>query len=203
MKKITFPLSIILVCVSLTNAQPDPPDLAAWLRNTTGLTGYNNLPANVQLVRYSTDNVYVNSFGIPAYTIGPWPGNPNTATNQNFLFRIPRQPKVNTGTKTSTPLGPVAVWINGVTVFNALDAFSYRNQNIWHQHAVVVEASSSDACPGRPAPGGQYHHHQNPLCLFTPDSTRHSQILGYAFDGLDSEIMLIFLAVARSTMRDL
>src|SRR5204862_109367 len=85
--------------------------------------------------------------------------------------------------KTSTPLGTIAVWINGLSAFNALDAMSYNNQNVWHQNAVVVEAPSFDACLGHPAPGGVYHHHQNPRCLYTADSTSHSPLLGFAFDG--------------------
>jgi hypothetical protein len=60
---------------------------------------------------------------------------------------------------------------------------SYNNQNIWHQNAVVVEATSFDATNGHPAPGGRYHYHQNPKSLYTPDPNSHSPVLGYAFDG--------------------
>jgi hypothetical protein len=161
----------------------EPPELASWIRNTTGATGYAGLPANVQSVRYSDANAYVSSSGIPAYSIGPWAGDPNIPSNQAFVFRIPRHPSVNAGTKTATPLGAIAVWTNGVAVFNALDANSYNNQNVWHQNAVAVEAASFDSCLGHPAPGGIYHHHQNPRCLYAADSTRHSPIIGYAFDG--------------------
>jgi len=160
-----------------------PPELESWLLNTSGQTGYGGLPANVQRIRYSSGNAYVNASDIPTYTIGPWPGNPNTPTDQGYLFRIPRNPVENGGTKTSTPLGPTGVWINGVVVFNALDAHSYNNQNVWHQNAVLAEAASFDACLGHPAPGGVYHHHQNPACLYSPDSTKHSPIYGYAYDG--------------------
>jgi hypothetical protein len=153
------------------------------MRNTTGATGYGGLPANVQRVRYSDNAVYVNASGVPAYTIGPWPGNPNTPANQGFLFKLPRNPVENSGTKTATPLGPIGVWVNGVAIFNALDAFSYQNRNVWHQNAAVVEAASFDPCLGHPAPGGVYHHHQNPRCLYSPDEARHSPVLGYAFDG--------------------
>lgn len=164
-------------------ALADPPELTSWLLNTTGLTGYGGLPANVQRIRYSTTNVYVNTSDIPAYAIGPWPGNPNTPSNQGFLFRVPRVPAANTGTRTATPLGPVAVWTNGVVAFNAKDAHSYNNQNVWFQDAVLAEASSFDACLGHPAPGGVYHHHQNPRCLYTVSPAQHSPLLGFAFDG--------------------
>ena len=176
---VTFVL-LLLAAPSLAAA---PPELDHWLLNTSGQTGYGGLPANVQRIRYSAANGYVNCSGIPRYTIGPWPGDPNVPSNQSFLFRIPRNPVANAGTKTATPLGPVGAWINGVPVFNSLDAMSYMGQNVWHQNAVVVEASSFDACLGHPAPGGVYHHHQNPTCLYTADSTQHSPILGYAWDG--------------------
>ena len=175
---------LLTICsVAMMHAQSDPPELASWLRNTNGRVGYNNILADVQLVRYSANYVYVNSTGIPAFSIGPWPGNPNIPTNQNFVFKIARSPAVNTETKTSTQLGPIAVWINGDAVFNALDGFSYNNQNIWHRNAIVAEATSFDQCLGHPAPGGVYHNHQNPRCLYSADSTHHSPLLGYAFDG--------------------
>ena len=68
-------------------------------------------------------------------------------------------------------------------MFNALDAMSYQNQNIWHQNAVVVEGPSFDSCLGHPQQTGAYHHHQNPRCLYTANSAQHSQLLGYAYDG--------------------
>jgi hypothetical protein len=159
------------------------PTVTSWLLNTTGLTGYNGLPANVQQVQYSTNNVYVSCSDIPAYTIGPWAANPNTATNQAFVFKITRNPVQNTGTPTATGLGHIGVWINGVTIYNPKDAMSYNNQNVWYQNAVVVEAPSFDNCKGHPAGNGEYHHHQNPSCLYTANSSAHSPLLGYAFDG--------------------
>ena len=177
----------ILIAAALlalsTDALADPPELASWLINTTGETGFNGIQSDVRLVQYSADNVYVSSASIPAYDIGPWPGNPNTASDQNYTFRITRTPQVNPGTKTATPLGPIAVLINGVVAFNALDGRSYNNQNVWHQDAVVTEGSSFDDCEGHPNAPGAYHHHLNPRCLYTPDSTRHSPLIGYAFDG--------------------
>ena len=160
-----------------------PPTLSSWKLNRVGLTGYNGITANVQQVRYSNDYVYVNSTSIPTYSIGPWTANPNIPTNQNFLFKIPRNPVTQTGTHTPTPLGAIAFWTDGVAIFNALDGFSYNNQNIWHQDAVVNEGISFDTCKGHPAPMGSYHHHQNPKCLYNITPTQHSPIVGYAYDG--------------------
>ncbi len=160
-----------------------PAELGSWFLNTSGVTGYNGLPANVQTVSYSDSSVYVACSGIPAYGIGPWPGNPNVPVTQNWVFKVPRVPQVKSGTKTATPLGQIGVFVNGVPIYNPLDAMSYRNQNIWHQNAAYVEAASFDTCYGHPAPGGIYHHHIIPRCLFMFDSHQHSPVVGFAFDG--------------------
>ena len=175
---------LLLILTEAASAQVTPPILSSWILNTTGKTGYGGLPSNVQRVQYSDSNIYVSCSCIPGYDIGPWPGNPNTPTNQNFVFRITRSPIPNTGAKTPTPLGHIGVWSNGVSIFNAKDANSYNNGGIWNQNAIIVEGSSFDECLGHPAPNGEYHHHLNPVCLYNAkDSTHHSPIIGYAFDG--------------------
>ncbi len=166
-----------------TQASATGPELSSWMRNTTGLTGYGGLPADVQSVQYSAGSVYVNASGIPDYTIGPWPGDPNTPTDQHFLIRIPRAPQAASGSFTATPLGSIGLLINGVVIYNPKDAMSYNNQNIWHQNAVVVEASSFDKYLGHPDQGGNYHHHQNPIGLYMDTPGTHAPLLGFAYDG--------------------
>lgn len=164
-------------------AQTVTPEISSWLLNTTGLKGYNGISANVQKVQYSSGSVYVNATGIPAYNIGPWSGNPNTAANKNFTFKIPRIPQVNSGTKTTTPLGYIGVMINGIPIYNARDGRSYQNQNVWNQEAFLSEGDTFDKCAGHPDQGSNYHHHLNPGCLYTASSSKHSPIVGFAFDG--------------------
>lgn len=160
------------------------PEISSWILNTTNDLGYNNIPSNVLKVQYSDNNVYVTANCIPGYDIGPWAGNPNVPANQNFLFKITRKPVKNTGTATATGLGHIGVFINGVSIFNPKDAFSYNNKGVWFQNAVVVEGPSFDNCLGHPAPNGEYHHHLNPTCLYDDSlTTVHSPIVGYAFDG--------------------
>lgn len=160
------------------------PEITAWKINTTGATGYAGIPTNVQQVQYSTNNVYVSATCIPDYTIGPWNANPNTPVNKNFVFKLTRTPVPKTGTLTATPLGHIGVWSNGVSIFNANDGRSYNNAGAWNQDALFFEGVSFDNCLGHPAPGGEYHHHVNPTCLYNDaDSTHHSPIIGFAFDG--------------------
>ncbi|MBK9320892.1 MAG: YHYH protein [Bacteroidetes bacterium] len=72
---------------------------------------------------------------------------------------------------------------------------------VWNRDAVVAEKAGFDCSKGHPAMGN-YHHHQNPsafkmdqqvistICnlynadgLYVMDSTRHSPLIGYAYDG--------------------
>ncbi len=178
-----FIFALLLSCTQ-SFAQVTDPAVTSWLINTTNLTGYSGLTANVQQVNYTTTDVYVTCTCIPGYDIGPWAGNPNTPANQNFCFKITRSPQPKSGTKTATGLGHIGVWTNGVSIFNAKDATSYNNGGIWNQDALPNEGASFDACLGHPAPNGEYHHHVNPTCLYDDQvTTVHSPIIGYAFDG--------------------
>ena len=184
MKKIFTSIAILFAVMHFASAQTVTPEISSWVRNTTGLTGYSNITANVQKVQYSTDNVYVSCSCIPGYSIGPWVGNPNIPSNQNFVFKITRKPTPNTGTLTTVGLGHVGIWSNGVSIDNAWDAMTYNNEGVWKRNALVYEGVSFDNCLGHPQQGGEYHHHVNPTCLYNDkDSTHHSPIIGYMFDG--------------------
>jgi len=160
-----------------------PPQVECWLLNEIGRTGYNGLEADVQQVKYNASYVYVSCSSVPAYSIGPWPANPNTPVDGNWGFRITRNPTPKTGTKTATGLGHIGVWVNGVAIYNASDARSYNNKNVWHQNAIMVEGPSFDACGGHPSPNGEYHNHQNAACIFDETPALHSSIVGFGFDG--------------------
>jgi len=178
-------LSLGLLCTGLlTGYSQVTPEIYSWIQNLNGDSGYANILTNVQQVQYSTNNVYVTCTCIPGYDIGPWTGNPNIPSNQNFLFKITRNPQANSGTATVTPMGHIGVWSNGVSIFNPKDGFSYNSLGIWNRNAIVAEAMSFDNCLGHPAPNGEYHHHLNPTCLYDDSiGLVHSSIIGYAFDG--------------------
>jgi hypothetical protein len=73
--------------------------------------------------------------------------------------------------------------------------------NVWNRDAIVAERIGFDCAKGHPAMGN-YHHHQNPsafnldltvvssICdlyladgLYAIDSTQHSPLIGFAYDG--------------------
>lgn len=160
------------------------PELSSWILNVNNAKGYSGITSNVQKVQYSKDFVYVSASCIPGYDIGPWAGNPNTPANQNFVFKITRNPIQNSGTATKITGGHIGIWTNGVSIFNAWDAQSYNNAGVWNRNAYFFEGKSFDNCLGHPAPNGEYHHHVSPKCLYnSKDSLNHSPIIGYAWDG--------------------
>ncbi len=191
MKKTILLASMAVLFLAKANAQT-APDITSWLLNTTA-TGYGGYISNVQLVQYSATYVYVSTNCIPAYAIGPWPSNPNVPSPQNFVCEFPRYPVANTGTPTAVNLGSIGLWTNGVSIFNSEDGFHWNSGTSawamgpgpsWNRNALIFEGVSFDSCLGHPAPGGNYHNHVNPKCLYNDaDSTHHSPIIGFAFDG--------------------
>ena len=89
------------------------------------------IEADVQEVSFSSTDAYIQSTGVPSYSVGPFPdGNPAVPTDQQWVVRIPHTPVVQGGTKTVPGLGAIGLWINGVPIYNSLDAMSYESEGI-------------------------------------------------------------------------
>jgi hypothetical protein len=182
-KKIGIWLSLTFGILFHTSAQLGPV-ITSWVLNTDSATGYGGILSNVQIVQYDVSNIYISCTCIPGYSIGPWTGDPNIPANQNFVFMITRNPVQNTGTPLIVGLGQIGVWINGVAIYNPWDGMTYNTDSVWQHNAYYFEGTSFDDCLGHPDAHGCYHHHVNPKCLYNDaDSTHHSPIIGYAFDG--------------------
>ncbi len=187
---------VIILLLSKNIFSQSNPIITTWIQNTTGQTNpsYPSLECNVQSVYYTSTNSYISASSIPGYVIGPWQANPNAPADQNYVCKFPLTPAVNNGTKTNTGLGVVGLWKNGVGIFNAKDGRYWNNttqqfvngitNSGWNRNAKYFEGVSFDSCKGHPAPGGAYHHHISPKCLYNQDETAyHSPILGFAWDG--------------------
>ncbi len=127
----------------------------------------------------SNDNwVYIRTTGLASHLMGPWYLNanktnlfPNYPSNTATIYRIPRAPAEAT-VKTATGLGAVGYYVNGVAMFNSIDAFSYSTANsadaspnssytgdgIWNRDAYVNENVTFDAANAHQA-GNIYHYH--------------------------------------------
>jgi hypothetical protein len=91
--------------------------ISAWYK--TNGTNW-NITNQVMHVYYNSTYVWINANSIPAYTIGPWTANPNSPSAQNNTFLFTRSPSVRKATKSSTSLGAIGVWLDGVEVRRAI-----------------------------------------------------------------------------------
>lgn len=105
----------------------------------------------------------------PAYQ---YDRNPNSIQTQTISLSLPLNPTVATN-PTCVPMGLIGVAINGVAIFNGLDAEG--------RDAAAHEIL--DACEGHPQQQGMYHYHDESPCLHDTNANGQSPLLGYALDG--------------------
>ena len=87
----------------------------------------------------------------PAYQIDT---NPNSIQTQNISFSLPLNPTM-AGSPSCVPMGMIGVALNGVAIFNALDASGHD----------AVAHETQDVCDGHPQAAGIYHYH-GPSCVY-------------------------------------
>lgn len=156
--------------------------VTTWTRGQ----GTQSTPAysDVHQVDYSTSWVYVHSTGLASHIMGPWYLNaaktnlfPNYPANQAVKWRFPRTPTIPT-TKTLTGLGATGRMVNGVSLFDCRDAFSYSFANsadatpggaftgdgVWNRDAYHNESVTFDPAFAHQA-GSNYHYHAQPIAL--------------------------------------
>lgn len=124
------------------------------------ITG-NGLPVN------ATTGIFPIQPFDPAYQIDR---NPNSITAQNISLMLPLNPTIAQN-PSCVPMGMIGVAVNGVAIYNALDASG--------RDAVAHEAQ--DSCDGHPESTGEYHYHGPSSCI--PQETQNNKLIGYALDG--------------------
>jgi arylsulfatase A-like enzyme len=156
--------------------------VTTWSRGT----GIQSTPtySDVHQVDYSANWVYIHTTGLASHTMGPWYLNaaktnlfPNYPSNTAVKFRFPRVPVIPT-TKVLTGLGATGRMVNGVSMFDSRDAFSYSTANaadatpggsftgdgIWNRDGYFNEGVTFDPALAHQA-GNNYHYHAQPLGL--------------------------------------
>ncbi len=96
---------------------------------------------------------------------------PNTIAQQSLTFKIPISP-AEASKKSTTPLGPIGVSLNGIPFFNQYAAMGA---------ALTNEIFGFDQYGGHPQQQGQYHYHVEPLYLTTKKGK--DALLGFLLDG--------------------
>ena len=79
--------------------------------------GLQNTPSDVQNVYRSAEHAIVASPGVPGHEIGPFHTDDLDPGNQRYLKRIPLK-TITKSNKTPTPVGQVAIGVNGVPFFS-------------------------------------------------------------------------------------
>lgn len=167
------------------------PTLAAQTTGTTSTTWShgagtqtNPVYADVNEINYSASWVYIRTSGLASHVMGPWYFDAaktslfvNYPSNTAALYRIPRTPVIP-ATKTLTGNGVTGRMVNGVSMFDARDAFSYRNASatdatpvngltgdgIWNRDGYHNEGVTFDPALAHQA-GNNYHYHAQPIGL--------------------------------------
>ncbi len=103
----------------------------------------------------------------PAFTIDR---NPNSIVPQNISYSLSLYPSLASASS-CVPMGIIGVMLDGVPLFNALDAGG--------RDAVAHEVQ--DHCNGHPERSGEYHYHGPSPCVKA--ETDNNSLIGYALDG--------------------
>ena len=155
---------------------------ATWSRGS----GVQSNPtyAGVHEIVHSASWVYIRTTGLASHVMGPWyldaaktTNFPNFPSNTASIYRIPRVPTIPAG-KTLTGLGATGRMVNGVSMFDSRDAFSYVNASatdatpvngltgdgIWNRDGYHNEGVTFDPALAHQA-GNNYHYHAQPIAL--------------------------------------
>jgi hypothetical protein len=164
---------------------------AGLLNNNNGAASQSNpVYSDVQRIRYSQSDIYINAGGVASYGMGPFYGNAAQTLvwgfwplSQNYTSRLTRLPTYTT-TKARHGGGPIGIMVNGVAIYDLGDAFGFVQTtntpavtgsdvmgqtaatNPWWRDALAVEQVTFD--PGfahQPGLNGQYHYHAEPKAL--------------------------------------
>ncbi len=195
---------LLLALSVAANAQPiltswkfnQNGDLASYWAQT-GTVGnpswtYTNTTdsADVLQVCWTATQVYVRSNGMTD-NMGKYL-NPGTCKSQHFIHRFTRTPKEAATKSISPKVGDIGLLVNGLSVYGLGNASSWNGSSnvpmgpgVWNVEVGKSEGFTLDTAFGaHPQQQGAYHTHLTAFRLYkNVDATKHSPIIGFAFDG--------------------
>ena len=177
-------------CILLASVSSAQVNMESWWLNTTNNT-YSGALTDVEEIWYTNNFVFIVSSGIPSYFSTYAGVSLFQPTDQDYVFKIDRNPAEETGTKQSMFTGTIGVGLDGSAFFHWGDgkswdgsSFSISGDDVWHSLAWEYEGLDMDASNGHSTATNIYHHHVANFALFTyNDSTVHSPLIGFALDG--------------------
>ncbi len=203
MKKISLRILFCLGLVAALHFQPlaqtSDPAVINWHRNTTGHT-YMGDSTDVLSVWYNNNFVFVETNGIPSYYDSlTWASSSAfSALADRTIFRLDLTP--DSATTNEDVAGFVGIWNNGTVVASPGDGQYYdpNSQGLtewariaWYFEGLIFSGGTPspwgdlDETYGHSTPQGVYHYHvyNNRMVADISDSSAHSEIIGFAFDG--------------------
>lgn len=127
---------------------------------------------------------YLQSNGIPDHAPGefPNPGNPNRISEQDYLFRVPRQPQLNQGMR-ECGHDSFGAALNGVPFDPAtVEFWNNDRRSGWNYEAMSGKINLGlDPSNAHVQPNGAYHYHGIPLQFLKQHAS--GERIGYAADG--------------------
>jgi len=106
------------------------------------------------------------------HDLGPFQAPPRPVERLRDLeFRIPAEPRPEADDPVSVRPDVLGVFLNGQPIYNYFDAASYGGRNLWRYDWIALMTMGEE-----PSGLGLLHG-------WIEDSTRHSPMLGFAFDG--------------------
>jgi hypothetical protein len=128
--------------------------------------------------------VELESSGLSVYYFGPFqtPVNPVERLRQ-FCFRLPRRPEPETGEHVGARPDWLGVFVNGVPISNLFEGGSYQGKNLWRVDPLAAGDDGTWTVVGRPRTELTHGFAPGLIERLVADSSGHSPIIGYAFDG--------------------
>jgi hypothetical protein len=134
------------------------------------------------------DRRVIRANGLPDHETGKFPnrGNPNTIAPQNYVFRVPAQPKVAPSPR---PVGmqPFGIAINGIVFDPAAAEWWNRDRSSGWQYEPLTSnvKLGVDQNNAHVQPTGAYHYHGLPTGLLSKIKGAKDRmvLLGWAADG--------------------
>ena len=120
------------------------------------------------------DYLIVESNGMPTFKAEHI--TPNYISTQNYLWKIPLNPKIADNPTEVPYLGPIAVTVTGLPIYAPNEA-----RDLGYGDAKLDDIL--DNCGGHIGPNGGYHFHARPGCPFESAQDLASTVVGYSFDG--------------------
>lgn len=132
-------------------------------------------------ITYDDNYIYIKGNGLPNHETGqfPNPGNPNTISEQNVDFRVPRNPTKST---TANQVRNFGTTLGGIKIEPG--TAERDSATGWAIEAFQdLRDLGLDSNNAHVQPTGAYHYHGVPDVLLTTDGSTHSNLIGFAADG--------------------